>query len=566
MTTPTSTPTAISRIRRSSTRLHRVSLETTTGSTVTTSIENDDDMIESVSTTPLKRKQHPSTKNTVASNSSHVEFDLDDENRMNHDSTTRTNNDDDDDVEVYHFNGKEYTSYQDMVNAKRQRNQQILEESGLLSSTIRRRSNDTRTTTTTTSKASKRGIQANPQRKKKDPNSTSSSTAASSSTQRRQSSRLQGMESDGLYIDEERAGRVTVVSSGSSSSSTVLLLDPSTSKSSSKTVYVTSSMNSNGTNGASFYRNRINDGASLSISEVMEQAGPKWLTDTSISDATVFIQEVLASTTTSPNESSALTTSTKNTTTVVSPSKYDETSSNKFQYDTSLVQELECHDIERNVAKLCPDRIYSMAVHPSMNHLIVCAGDKQGHVGIWNVVDDEDSRYDNDPSPPNPKGSTTTTTQPTSTSHRDGIHLFKPHTGAVCAVQWTGGGGNGSGHHLLSASYDGTIRMLDVQQEQFIEVFATYSNDADHKYQHRPGYGIEQDYGHKFWTQHIVMDPRYNESTCCFMSTSVGTAIHIDLRSKNPITFHEQLSEKKVNTLRYVCLKRFLSVSKIVRR
>jgi hypothetical protein len=42
------------------------------------------------------------------------------------------NSDDDNEVTTFKFNGKIYTSYQEMVNAKRKRNQDVLEASGLL--------------------------------------------------------------------------------------------------------------------------------------------------------------------------------------------------------------------------------------------------------------------------------------------------------------------------------------------------------------------------------------------------------------------------------------------------
>lgn len=41
---------------------------------------------------------------------------------------------------------------------------------------------------------------------------------------------------------------------------------------------------------------------------------------------------------------------------------------------------------EDAVAKVVPTRIYSVAVHPSESSTLVAAGDKQGHVGLWNVV------------------------------------------------------------------------------------------------------------------------------------------------------------------------------------
>ena len=39
-----------------------------------------------------------------------------------------------------------------------------------------------------------------------------------------------------------------------------------------------------------------------------------------------------------------------------------------------------------NCAKVCKSRICSIAVHPSVSKTIAAFGDKQGHVGIWDVV------------------------------------------------------------------------------------------------------------------------------------------------------------------------------------
>ena len=36
--------------------------------------------------------------------------------------------------------------------------------------------------------------------------------------------------------------------------------------------------------------------------------------------------------------------------------------------------------------KVVPSRITAMAFHPSSEKTIVCAGDKYGNIGFWNVV------------------------------------------------------------------------------------------------------------------------------------------------------------------------------------
>ena len=42
---------------------------------------------------------------------------------------------------------------------------------------------------------------------------------------------------------------------------------------------------------------------------------------------------------------------------------------------------------DERVAKVTPERIYSLAIHPSVDRLIVGVGDKSGNVGLWSVDD-----------------------------------------------------------------------------------------------------------------------------------------------------------------------------------
>lgn len=226
----------------------------------------------------------------------------------------------------------------------------------------------------------------------------------------------------------------------------------------------------------------------MTLSEAIQHVGAKWMTEHSVRDAELLLRDTLVRSTQDP------------------PPPVDEDSSQ------GMLDELDC----TQVAKVCPDRIYSMAVHPSMSDLLVSAGDKSGHVGLWKATTED-------------------------------VHLFRPHGGAVCALQWTGSTGGGS-QNLLSASYDGTIRLLHVEREMFLPVFATY-NREEAQYRDQPGYGLGVP-GHKFWTQFICLDPRWNSADCFFLATSIGTAMHLDLRVKDPMTFHQVLSEKKINTLR----------------
>ena len=124
--------------------------------------------------------------------------------------------------------------------------------------------------------------------------------------------------------------------------------------------------------------------------------------------------------------------------------------------------------------------------------------------------------------------------------NNDGVHLFRPHTRPVNTMNWTRGGAG-----LISSSYDGTVRYFDVQHERFDQVFATNEETDD------------------FYTQYLELDHRSPTQDAFFLSTSIGSVLHIDRRmgggsssrssgSSNlaGVTFHAQLSDKKINSVR----------------
>lgn len=51
------------------------------------------------------------------------------------------------------------------------------------------------------------------------------------------------------------------------------------------------------------------------------------------------------------------------------------------------------------------------------------------------------------------------------------------------------------------------------------------------------------------------LDHRYgSDGKCFFLSTSEGSVMHVDLRSNGKLTFDQTLSEKKINSVRYVSI------------
>jgi hypothetical protein len=92
------------------------------------------------------------------------------------------------------------------------------------------------------------------------------------------------------------------------------------------------------------------------------------------------------------------------------------------------------------------------------------------------------------------------------------LRSWKPHahahTAQITQLQFSPNSSN-----LLSVSYDGTARLLDVEKGAFTSVFQSYSDDAADKYKGDPGYGAIAD---DAWLQYGVLE---GESSL-YMSTS----------------------------------------------
>ncbi|GMH88846.1 hypothetical protein TL16_g11278, partial [Triparma laevis f. inornata] len=176
-------------------------------------------------------------------------------------------------------------------------------------------------------------------------------------------------------------------------------------------------------------------------------------------------------------------------------------------------------DSELQVAKVTPERIYSMAMCPVDSKIIIASGDKHGNIGFWDTSIDSTS----------------------DDCVNAGVVQSKPHSGVVTHLEF-----NRSGSKMLSVSYDCTVRELDLQTQKYSQVFATYGNEDEEvcdKFKDRHGYGVDQGVG--FFTQYGCYDKRSDD--CVFLTTSKGTVIHYDRRVG--VTFHEPLCTRKLNSL-----------------
>uniref|UniRef100_A0A3B4YZV0 WD repeat-containing protein 76 n=1 Tax=Stegastes partitus TaxID=144197 RepID=A0A3B4YZV0_9TELE len=95
---------------------------------------------------------------------------------------------------------------------------------------------------------------------------------------------------------------------------------------------------------------------------------------------------------------------------------------------------------EDKVAKVVKDRIFSAAFHPCTSSLLMAAGDKWGKVGLWKLGGDWGD---------------------------DGVLLFEPHTRPVGCMAFS------TAHptQLLSLSYDGSLRCMDIEKAVFDDVY-----------------------------------------------------------------------------------------------
>ncbi|XP_042344651.1 WD repeat-containing protein 76 isoform X2 [Plectropomus leopardus] len=92
------------------------------------------------------------------------------------------------------------------------------------------------------------------------------------------------------------------------------------------------------------------------------------------------------------------------------------------------------------VAKVVKDRIFSAAFHPCSSSLLMATGDKWGKVGLWKLGSDWGD---------------------------DGVLLFEPHCRPVSCMAFS----RAHPTHLLSLSYDGSLRCMDVEKAVFDDVY-----------------------------------------------------------------------------------------------
>lgn len=107
--------------------------------------------------------------------------------------------------------------------------------------------------------------------------------------------------------------------------------------------------------------------------------------------------------------------------------------------------------------KITPERVYAMAFHPSETKPLIFAGDKLGHLGMLDASQEkpevEDEEDDADPV----------------------LTTLKPHTRTISAMMVN----PSKPTHLYTASYDSSIRALDLEKMVSSETYAPESTSID---------------------------------------------------------------------------------------
>jgi len=346
-------------------------------------------------------------------------------------------------------------TYEERVRAKRARNQEVLEKSGLLRASA---------TMWETAKPVKVKVERGLKRR----------VVEKVITPRRKSSRLSGVQAKHHFVDTERNGKITV-----GGTDDIIKEEQEEDR---------------------FYNGRVNDGSDLTLDDAVQLCGEKWRNDDTVNIAKSYLKDFVKSSVPDLISSSAPDSISSSIPDLISS---DESSNSRADEEiTSQIAQLKIDDASTDIAKVTPDRIYAITAHPSPHTMLACAGDKSGHVGLWNV--DSVTSY-----------------------------LFRPHSSVVTHLEW-----NLAGTSLLSASYDGSVREFDLHSQTFKEIFATYDDSS----QYNTKLGSNLDEG---WIQYVCRDKQNDD--CLLACNSKGAFMRADLRCRTVVKHY--VSEKKLNTV-----------------
>ncbi|KAK3652741.1 hypothetical protein LTR56_005036 [Elasticomyces elasticus] len=123
---------------------------------------------------------------------------------------------------------------------------------------------------------------------------------------------------------------------------------------------------------------------------------------------------------------------------------------------------------EPNRIKITPERIYSLGFHPTADKALVFAGDKLGNLGLFDASQTTPEKVKQEADDADEDGDVDDEIEPA-------ISTFKLHTRTISALHFP----SHDPTALLTASYDSSIRKLDLTTSKAIELYAPSDRSAD---------------------------------------------------------------------------------------
>ncbi|KAK4955165.1 hypothetical protein LTR10_007360 [Elasticomyces elasticus] len=123
---------------------------------------------------------------------------------------------------------------------------------------------------------------------------------------------------------------------------------------------------------------------------------------------------------------------------------------------------------EPNRIKITPERIYSLGFHPTSDKALVFAGDKLGNLGLFDASQTSPEKVKQEADDADEDGDVDDEIEPA-------ISTFKLHTRTISALHFP----SHDPTALLTASYDSSIRKLDLTTSKAIELYAPSDRSAD---------------------------------------------------------------------------------------
>ena len=197
-----------------------------------------------------------------------------------------------------------------------------------------------------------------------------------------------------------------------------------------------------------------------------------------------------------------------------------ETSNKELRALREQMSGLELYDgFEPNRIKITEERIYSLGFHPTSDKPIAFAGDKMGNLGIFDASQQSGSATKSER---NRVKREAEDGEEEDDDIRPSITTFHTHTRTISSFQFS----PNNQSHLYTASYDSSLRLLDLTKSTSVEVYGPEDASLD-----EPLSGVEIDP----LNPHLV-----------YFSRLDGCVGRVDTRANPRTTDVYELSEKKI--------------------